>query len=96
MKRLRETFAEKLDIPKDVMLDLPRISVCGDKELYIENHKGIAQYSDSSIRVKSDDGIISVTGTFLRIIRMQSDRIIINGEFERVEYEKIGRKLKNV
>ncbi len=94
MKKIRNYIAEKLSLPKDVVLDLPRISVCGDKEIYIENHKGIMEYGDECIRIKTGDAIVHILGFGLRIIILESDRMVINGEFTAVEYEKIGRKIK--
>lgn len=96
MRKFREYVADTLHLPKDVIMDLPRISICGDKEIYIENHKGIITYTDLEIRVKMNDGIINLFGKKLRIIMLEPDRMIVNGDFERVEYEKIGRKIKNV
>ena len=94
MRGVREYLAESMDMPKDVMMDLPKLSVCGDKEIYIENHKGLLEYSDEIISVKMRDGIIRLCGHKLRIISLRSRDIVVNGEFERVEYEKIGRKIK--
>lgn len=96
MKSIREIIAEKMSLPKDVMLDLPRVSICGDKEIFVENHKGILEYTSLCIRIKTNDGIAHIFGSDLRIIILESDRMVINGELERVEYEKIGRKIKNV
>ncbi len=96
MKQLREFIAEKMSLPKDVVMDLPRISICGDKEIFIENHKGIMEYRDECIRIKMNDGLINICGTQLRIIILETDRMVINGDLESVEYEKIGRKIKNV
>ena len=81
-------------MPKDVVMDLPKLSVCGDKEIYIENHKGLIEYTDRVITVKMRDGIIRLCGQKLRILTLRQKEILINGEFERVEYEKIGRKIK--
>ncbi|MBQ3125237.1 MAG: sporulation protein YqfC [Clostridia bacterium] len=96
MKSIKELFAEKMSLPKDVVLDLPRVSICGDKEIFIENHKGIMEYTSSCIRIKTNDGITHIYGEDMKIIILETDRMVINGEFLRVEYEKIGRKLKNV
>ncbi len=96
MKRFREFIAESASLPKDVILDLPRISICADKEIFIENHKGILEYTDLSLRIRMNDGIINISGKGLRIVIMRDDRMVINGEFECVEYEKFGRKSKNV
>ena len=96
MKKIRDTLAEKLSLPKDVMLDLPRVSICGDKEIYVENHKGIMEYTNTCLRIKTNDGLMCIYGAGLRIVVLESDRMVINGDLERVEYEKIGRKIKNV
>lgn len=96
MKKFTELLAESLGMPKDVMMDLPRVSICGDREIYIENHKGLLEYSDNMIRVKMNDGIIDISGTGLRIIIMEQDRMVVNGVLENINYEKIGRNLKNV
>lgn len=89
-------IADVMALPKDVVLDLPKISVCGDREVFIENHKGLLEYTQSCIRVRMNDGIINIFGSELKIIVMETDRMVIDGVFERVEYEKIGRKSKNV
>ncbi|MEE1350685.1 MAG: sporulation protein YqfC [Clostridia bacterium] len=96
MKRFRERMAEKLELPKDVVMDLPRVSICGDKEVFVENHKGVTEYTDKCIRIKMNDGMIGICGDDMRIIVLEKDRMIINGDFERLEYEKFGRKVKNV
>lgn len=96
MKSFREFIAESAALPKDVMLDLPRISICADKEIFIENHKGIMEYTSVCLRVRMNDGIINIFGSGLRAVVIRDDRMVVNGEFERVEYEKFGRKLKNV
>ncbi len=96
MRKVSEFVADMFRLPKDVIMDLPRISVCGDKEIYIENHKGVVEYTDSQIRIKMNDGVISISGDKLRIITLELQRMVVNGDFGRIEYEKIGRKRKNV
>lgn len=96
VRKFTEYIADTMTMPKDVVMDLPRISICGDKEIYIENHKGLLTYTDSELAVKMKDGVMRVYGLGLRIILLEPDRFVLNGELERVEYEKIGRKLKNV
>ncbi len=96
MGRIRENFAEKWGLPKDVICDLPRVSLSGDKEIFIENHKGILEYTSKSVRIKMHDGLMNIKGEKLRIREMQTDRLLLTGDFLGVEYEKIGRKEKNV
>lgn len=87
MRRLSEYIADTMRMPKDVVMDLPVISVCGDREIYIENHKGLAGYTDSEIRIKMRGGVMRVVGSSLKIIVMEYDRMVINGVFRGVYYE---------
>ncbi|HIU56343.1 MAG TPA: sporulation protein YqfC [Candidatus Ornithomonoglobus merdipullorum] len=87
MRKLSEFIADTMRMPKDVVMDLPRVSVCGDREIYIENHKGLVEYTDSDIRIKMRGGIMRVSGVSLRIIVMEYDRIVINGVFKGVFYD---------
>lgn len=87
MRKFSEFIADTMRMPKDVIMDLPRVSVCGDREIYIENHKGLVEYTDSDIRIKMREGIMRVSGSSLRIIVMEYDRIVINGVFKGVFYD---------
>ena len=87
MRKLSEFIADTMRMPKDVVMDLPRVSVCGDREIYIENHKGLVEYTDSDIRIKMRGGIMRVSGVSLRIIVIEYDRIVINGVFKGVFYD---------
>lgn len=89
MKSFSEFIADSMRIPKDVAMDLPRLSLCGDREIFIENHRGLLEYTDTDIRVKMNDGIMHVSGTELRIIVMEYARMVIDGRFKSVEYEKL-------
>ena len=42
---LLEKTAEALDLPADALAGLPRLELVGDKELRMENHKGILALS---------------------------------------------------
>ena len=46
-KRISERAADAWGVPKDVIMNIPRLTISGDKEIYIENHKGILEYTDT-------------------------------------------------
>ena len=96
MRRFSEFLADSMGVPKDTVMDLPRVSICGDKEIFVENHKGLCEYTDTDIRFKMRDGLVHITGSGLRIIIMKYNSMVINGAFIRVEYEKYGRNSRNV
>lgn len=86
-KRISEKVADAWGVPKDVIMNIPRLTISGDKEIYIENHKGILEYTDSVIRVSTAMGIVKVCGKNLVIDRIRLEDIVISGSFAKVEYE---------
>ena len=53
---ISKAMAEFLEIPKDLVLDLPKVTVIGRNELYLENHKGIIEYGLERLRVNLSRG----------------------------------------
>ena len=85
--RGKEFIAEKLDIPIDVVLDIPKIIITGKEEITIENHKGIVAFSENEIKVSSKKGIIKIQGNNFEIFYMGSNSLTINGEIRAIFYE---------
>ena len=48
---LLERTAEVFDLPADAVAGLPRLELVGDKELRVENHKGILAYGPEEIHI---------------------------------------------
>lgn len=85
-KQIKESVSELLELPKDIILDLPRITLLGNMQLYIENHKGIIEYSKLRIRVNTKSGIIRIIGKELLIKTIITEEIIICGNIEKIEF----------
>ncbi len=88
MGKVRELVADTWGIPKDVIMDLPKISVSGNREIYIENYKGLLEYTAEEIRLSSGGGgIIRIGGKDLSIDRIRINDIMVTGYFQSIEYE---------
>lgn len=85
-KEVKESISELLELPKDIMLDLPRITLVGNLQLYIENHKGIIEYSTQKIRINTKSGVIRITGKDLAIKTIITEEIIISGNIDQMEF----------
>ncbi len=86
-KRISESVADAWGVPKDVIMNIPRMTISGDKEIYIEHHKGILEYTDTEIRVSTAMGTVRVKGKKLVIERIRLEDLLISGTFTRIEYE---------
>jgi len=78
-------ISEILELPKDIMLDLPKITLIGNLQVYIENHKGIIEYNKQRIRVNTKNGILRVIGNDMYIRNIITEEIIIIGNIEKIE-----------
>lgn len=83
----REVIADKLNLPTEVILDIPRILVTSNREITIENHKGIIAFDKDEIKVNSKIGAIKVQGREFEILYIGSSTITINGIFKSIVYE---------
>lgn len=82
-----QRLAGLLEIPQDIVMDLPRITMLGNKQLLIENHKGIIEYTSSLIRIKLNQGELIVTGTDLTLGNLQVEQILVEGTVGELKYD---------
>lgn len=85
-KRWRENVADFFELPKELLCNLPRATVIGNIQLYLENYGGIIQYSDKLLRLKISGGEMVIKGKNLVIKNFFSEEIFIEGQFESIEY----------
>ena len=57
--------------------------------MFIENHKGIIEYTPEIIRIIIDEGEFSITGNDLLLRNIMVDKIIIEGKIKRLELESV-------
>lgn len=87
LKGVREAAADAWGLPKDVIMNMPRLSVGGNREIYIENYKGLLEYTSDEIRLSTSIGVVRILGKDLKIKRVRLEDIFISGYFRLVEYE---------
>ena len=83
---IKKGLAEVLELPKDIILDLPKIIMIGNLQIYIENHKGILEYTDNRIRINTKNGILRIIGKNLMLKNIVAEEIFIVGEINQVEF----------
>ncbi len=82
---IKKGLAEVLELPKDIILDLPKIIMIGNLQIYIENHKGILEYTDNRIRINIKNGTLRIIGKNLMLKNIVAEEIFIVGEINQVE-----------
>ena len=87
---LKSRVSDAANIPKDVILGVPLVRMVGHEELYIENYRGILEYTDTFIRVQTKIGQIHLSGKKLEIIYYTNDEMKVVGHIESLKYHQGG------
>lgn len=85
---IRRKISNALDLPKDILLDLVRVTITGKLAVFIENHRGIVEYNSNLIRVNTNDGVIVLKGKDLYLKSAVADEIIVEGKLQSIEFEE--------
>lgn len=85
-KTIRRKAGEWLDLPRDLVLDLPRIIMIGNRQLTIENHRGVDHFGSGLLRLKLDEGKLELSGEDLVIRSILKNEVLIEGVIREIRY----------
>lgn len=88
LNRSGEIIANKMKIPMDIVLDIPKIIITGDGEITIENHKGILTFERDKVRINSKIGVITIEGRGFEILYIGGYTLTVSGIFKKIIYEE--------
>lgn len=83
---VRDWITKKMDLPSDVMMDLPRITMVGQIHIYVENHRGLLTFSDKELRLLLKQGQLLVKGKAFVIKMILPEEILLEGKIDQVIY----------
>jgi sporulation protein YqfC len=85
-RKLNQLTAKMLDLPQDVVMDLPRITMIGNMQLYIENHRGVLHFSSDRLKLSLTKGQIEISGKNLAIRAILTEEVFIEGIIDDIKY----------
>jgi len=83
----KELVVDSLKLPKDLLLGASIITLTGNYEAWIENYKGIIEYTDTNILLQGKNRQITISGKNLIIDYYTNEDMKISGSIESVRYE---------
>jgi len=87
--RISEQINKALEIPREISSDDIKISIIGFDEMLIENYKGILEYEEFYIKIKTSQGNININGYNLSLEQITQDDICVKGKIENIDIERI-------
>ena len=78
--------------PREVTSNVPRVTLTGQEQLHVEQHRGLIAYSTEEIIFRTAVGLLRTSGAELRFSLYTAGEALVNGRIDVVEYvQKEGR-----
>ncbi|MDR1703090.1 MAG: YabP/YqfC family sporulation protein [Clostridiales bacterium] len=82
----RRRLAEMLELPKEVVFNLPVIQALGNEEISVTNYKGLVEYNEQYVRISAGTGIIQLEGVRLILRQVTAEHITVSGRVKKIEF----------
>ena len=82
----KESLLESLKLPKDICMGALKVTLTGNREAWIENYRGILEYTESLILLQGKTCQVSFEGTRLSIDYYTNEDMKISGCISCIKY----------
>jgi sporulation protein YqfC len=82
----KEMILESLQLPKDICMGALRVTMTGNAEAWIENYRGILEYTETMILLQAKTCQVCFEGTRLSVDYYTNEDMKISGCIQTVKY----------
>ncbi len=86
-EKVRGFLADTFELPKEIVLNMPKMVVIGNVSMFVENHKGMVDYDENNVRINTGNGIIGIKGSGLEVIEVTSENMLVRGNFTEIDFD---------
>jgi sporulation protein YqfC len=86
-QQVNKWLIQNMDLPADVVMDLPRITMIGQIHIYIENHRGVKAFSNEQLALRLKQGVLMINGNDFVIKTILPEEILLEGTITSVNFE---------
>ncbi len=94
LMQMKNWLTKQIDLPVDVLMDLPRITLVGQVHIYIENHRGLLVFTDKEVRLLLKHGQLLIKGQSFVIKTILPEELLLEGIIEQVTFLENEKKDK--
>ncbi|NPV26851.1 MAG: sporulation protein YqfC [Firmicutes bacterium] len=87
-EQVQQTVAGLFDLPRDIALNLPKVVIIGNIQVFVENHRGIIEYAPEKVRISINRGELEIRGSQLVLRNILADEIALDGKIEAVTFRE--------
>ena len=85
--KIREKLGTVFELPPEAVSGATRIIMLNNNDLFLENHKGIKEYTLTRVRIHTQRQEIIVKGKDMELKNMGAENLVITGEIASIEFE---------
>ena len=82
----KEAIIESLKLPKDICMGALKVTLTGNREAWIENYRGILEYTESVILLQARTCQVCFEGTGLTVDYYTNEDMKISGCISNIKY----------
>ena len=87
IKNTRNKIEKLLEIPAEVITNIPKITLIGFNQLMIENYMGVIEYEEYLVKINSSIGIIIIEGNKMNLNQINENDVLISGAISKIYLE---------
>lgn len=72
--------------PREVISDVPRMTLTGHERLHVEQHKGLIDYAPDVIAMRTACGLLRIDGAGLRFVIYTAAEAVIVGRIDAISF----------
>ncbi|RSL34480.1 sporulation protein YqfC [Salibacterium salarium] len=85
-RSIKQWVTERLNLPEDILMDVPRLTMIGQLHLHVENHHGVLHFSKDYIRLKLSKGELLIYGENFVIKKIYPEELLLEGIISEIKY----------
>jgi len=85
-QEIRHRIADLLEMPREVVMDLLKVTVVGNIQVLLEKQRGIIEYCPERLRVSVNLGELIIVGDGLILKHILPEQIVLEGKIFSVSY----------
>ena len=76
------------DLPGEILPGQSLVELTGDRQIFIENHRGVTAYNREHIGIRLSFGELHICGQCLELARMTREHLVITGNIRSLEIRR--------
>ena len=84
-RKLSQVGQDALELPVNIAADVARIELLGNRELYMDRHRGVLAYSTEEVDVNGGGVVVRIRGEELQLLVMTEQELRLTGKIAGIE-----------